>query len=134
MSVHGFINDEFVVDDSVTLINRLDISNSLHLHPNDYAALTVVSVKLKRTKNYQVWSFIMLLALEAASTAIVFAVCQANDHGFGGLGGFSALGDFDVFLGDFERFEHIHMNIPMSNVEKGIQSEFTDLRVLKNAV
>ncbi|GJV08199.1 hypothetical protein Tco_1345855, partial [Tanacetum coccineum] len=27
----------------------------------------------------------------AATAAIVFAVCQANDHGFGGLGGFSAL-------------------------------------------
>ncbi|GJT13785.1 ribonuclease H-like domain-containing protein [Tanacetum coccineum] len=28
----------------------------------------------------------------AATAAIVSAVCQANDHGFGGLGGFSALG------------------------------------------
>ncbi|GKC43021.1 hypothetical protein Tco_1060743, partial [Tanacetum coccineum] len=27
-----------------------------------------------------------------ATTAIIFAVCQANDHGFGRLGGFSALG------------------------------------------
>ncbi|GKC50694.1 hypothetical protein Tco_1073439, partial [Tanacetum coccineum] len=26
-----------------------------------------------------------------ATAAIVFAVFQANDHGFGGLGGFSAL-------------------------------------------
>nr|GEX58735.1 hypothetical protein [Tanacetum cinerariifolium] len=26
-----------------------------------------------------------------ATAAIVSAVCQANDHGFGGLGGFSAL-------------------------------------------
>ncbi|GKB43529.1 ribonuclease H-like domain-containing protein [Tanacetum coccineum] len=52
------------VADSVTLISKLDISNPLHLHPNDTTALTVVSIKLKGTKNYQVWSCAMLLALE----------------------------------------------------------------------
>ncbi|GKC14540.1 hypothetical protein Tco_1011322, partial [Tanacetum coccineum] len=30
-----------------------------------------------------------------ATAAVVSAVCQANDHGFGGLGGFSALGPQD---------------------------------------
>ncbi|GJT47164.1 ribonuclease H-like domain-containing protein [Tanacetum coccineum] len=67
MSVHGDIDNEFVndfVDDLVTLISRLDISNPLHLHPNDSTALTVVSIKLKGTKNYQVWSCAMLFASE----------------------------------------------------------------------
>ncbi|GJS19358.1 ribonuclease H-like domain-containing protein [Tanacetum coccineum] len=50
--------------DPVTLISKLDISDPLHLHLNDTTALTVVSIKLKRTKNYQVWSYAMLLALE----------------------------------------------------------------------
>ncbi|GJR66280.1 gag protein [Tanacetum coccineum] len=54
-------------------------------------------------------------AATAVTAAIVSVVCQANDHDFGGLGGFSELCDFDVFFGDFERFWHIHMNIPMSN-------------------
>ncbi|GJX60526.1 ribonuclease H-like domain-containing protein [Tanacetum coccineum] len=46
MSVHGDTNNEFV-DDPVTLISRLDMSNPLHLQPNDSTALTVVSIKLK---------------------------------------------------------------------------------------
>ncbi|GJY67461.1 ribonuclease H-like domain-containing protein, partial [Tanacetum coccineum] len=37
---------------------------------NDSAALTVVSVKLKGTKNYQVWSCAMLLALEGKNKTI----------------------------------------------------------------
>ncbi|GJS49218.1 ribonuclease H-like domain-containing protein [Tanacetum coccineum] len=52
------------IHDSVTRIIKLDISDPLHLHPNDTTALTVVSIKLKGTENYQVWSCAMLLALE----------------------------------------------------------------------
>ncbi|GJW18123.1 ribonuclease H-like domain-containing protein [Tanacetum coccineum] len=52
------------VHDLVTRISKLDISDPLHLHPNDTTALTVVSIKLKGTENYQVWSCAMLLALE----------------------------------------------------------------------
>ncbi|GKA24762.1 ribonuclease H-like domain-containing protein [Tanacetum coccineum] len=48
----------------ITRISKLDISDLLHLHPNDSTALTVVSIKLKGTENYQVWSCAMLLALE----------------------------------------------------------------------
>nr|GEY93389.1 ribonuclease H-like domain-containing protein [Tanacetum cinerariifolium] len=51
-------------DHATTLISKLDLSNPLHLHPNDFAALPIVSVKLKGTENYQVWSCTMLLALE----------------------------------------------------------------------
>nr|GEZ05210.1 ribonuclease H-like domain-containing protein [Tanacetum cinerariifolium] len=47
----GFVNE--FVDDHVTLISRLDTSDPLHLHPNDSTALTVVSIKLKGTGNYQ---------------------------------------------------------------------------------
>nr|GEY11309.1 ribonuclease H-like domain-containing protein [Tanacetum cinerariifolium] len=61
-SEHG---DDYIEDtDPVTLISKLDISDSLHLHPNDSTALTVVSVKLKGIENYQVWSCDTLLALE----------------------------------------------------------------------
>ncbi|GJS92005.1 ribonuclease H-like domain-containing protein [Tanacetum coccineum] len=52
------------VHDHVTRISKLDISDPLHLHPNDTTALTVVSIKLKGTENYQVWWCVMLLALE----------------------------------------------------------------------
>ncbi|GJZ22728.1 ribonuclease H-like domain-containing protein [Tanacetum coccineum] len=41
------------VHDHVTRISKLDISDPLHLHPNDTTALTVVSIKLKGTENYQ---------------------------------------------------------------------------------
>ncbi|GKE36877.1 ribonuclease H-like domain-containing protein [Tanacetum coccineum] len=65
MSIHGYTDDEYNVgDNNITPISKLDVSNPLHLHPNDSATLTVVSVKLKRIENYQVWSCAMLLALE----------------------------------------------------------------------
>nr|GEU62915.1 ribonuclease H-like domain-containing protein [Tanacetum cinerariifolium] len=50
--------------ESVTLISRLDLSDPLHLHPNDSATLTIVSVKLKGTENYQICFCAMMLALE----------------------------------------------------------------------
>nr|GEV94105.1 ribonuclease H-like domain-containing protein [Tanacetum cinerariifolium] len=62
MSLHGYIDGEYDDRsnvDNVTLISKFDVSHPLHLHPNDYVALTVVSVKLKGTENYQVWSFIL---------------------------------------------------------------------------
>ncbi|PWA99429.1 reverse transcriptase, RNA-dependent DNA polymerase, Gag-polypeptide of LTR copia-type [Artemisia annua] len=46
MSQHGDSDNESVAD-PVTLIGKLDVSNPLHLHPNDSAVLTVVSVKLR---------------------------------------------------------------------------------------
>ncbi|GKD86002.1 ribonuclease H-like domain-containing protein [Tanacetum coccineum] len=58
-------DDDYIqAPDHVTRISKLDISDPLHLHPNDTTALTVVSIKLKGTENYQVWSCAMLLALE----------------------------------------------------------------------
>ncbi|GJY90845.1 ribonuclease H-like domain-containing protein [Tanacetum coccineum] len=66
MFVHDYTDDEYSVysDDNVTLISRLDVSHPFHLHPNDSSALTIVSIKLNGTKNYQVWSCIMLLSLQ----------------------------------------------------------------------
>ncbi|GJS78306.1 ribonuclease H-like domain-containing protein [Tanacetum coccineum] len=64
MLVHVYTDDDEIVPDVPTLISTLDVSDPLHLHPNDSVALTVVSVKLKGTENYQVWSCAMLLALE----------------------------------------------------------------------
>ncbi|GKB07051.1 ribonuclease H-like domain-containing protein [Tanacetum coccineum] len=57
MSVHNFVHGsddgDHYIEDPVTLISRLDISDPLHLHPDDSTALNVVSKKLKGTKNYQ---------------------------------------------------------------------------------
>ncbi|GJR81518.1 ribonuclease H-like domain-containing protein [Tanacetum coccineum] len=65
MSLHIYFDHEYEADDDhPTLISKLDLSSPLHLHPNDSATLTIVSVKLKGTENYQVWSYAMLLALE----------------------------------------------------------------------
>uniref|UniRef100_A0A251UGL6 Putative reverse transcriptase, RNA-dependent DNA polymerase, Gag-polypeptide of LTR copia-type n=1 Tax=Helianthus annuus TaxID=4232 RepID=A0A251UGL6_HELAN len=50
---------------SQTLIGKLDIGDPLYLHPSDSSALTIVSIKLKGTENYSVWSSAMKLALEA---------------------------------------------------------------------
>ncbi|GJX01811.1 ribonuclease H-like domain-containing protein [Tanacetum coccineum] len=68
MSLHGYSDGEYEFDvgedNNVTKIRKLDVSHPLHLHPHDSVALTVVSVKLKRIENYQVWSCAMLPALE----------------------------------------------------------------------
>ncbi|GJV23749.1 ribonuclease H-like domain-containing protein [Tanacetum coccineum] len=85
MSVHGYTDEEYEDDygsdaDNVTLISKLDISNPLHLHPNDSATLTVVSIKLKGTENYQVWSCAMLLALEGKNkTGFIDGSCRRSN-------------------------------------------------------
>nr|GFB26929.1 ribonuclease H-like domain-containing protein [Tanacetum cinerariifolium] len=47
MFVHGYTNDEYQAEDQPILISKLDMSCPLHLHPNDSAAFTIVSIKLK---------------------------------------------------------------------------------------
>ncbi|GJW18186.1 ribonuclease H-like domain-containing protein [Tanacetum coccineum] len=68
-SVHNSLinsdhNDDVQDPNPVPRISKLDISNPLHLHPNDTTVVTVVSIKLKGIENYQVWLCAMLLALE----------------------------------------------------------------------
>ncbi|GKE48967.1 ribonuclease H-like domain-containing protein, partial [Tanacetum coccineum] len=82
MSVHNSENgDDYIEDpDPVTLISKLDISDPLHLHPNVTTALTIVSIKLKGTKNYQVWSCAMLLALEGKNkTGFIDGTCKTSN-------------------------------------------------------
>nr|GEV07423.1 ribonuclease H-like domain-containing protein [Tanacetum cinerariifolium] len=83
MSFHGFIDGEYDDGsdaDNVTLMSKLDVSHPLHLHPNDSVALTVVSVKLKGTENYQVWSCAMLLALDGKNkTRFIDGSCRRSN-------------------------------------------------------
>ncbi|GKD95392.1 ribonuclease H-like domain-containing protein, partial [Tanacetum coccineum] len=79
------------VHDPVTRISKLDISDPLHLHPNDTTALTVVSIKLKGTENYQVWSCAMLLALKGKKRLVLLM-----DH----FGGISVTVDFPINSGN----------------------------------
>ncbi|GJR64142.1 pentatricopeptide repeat-containing protein [Tanacetum coccineum] len=80
MSLHGYSDSEYDNGsnvDNVTLIGKLNVSHPLHLHPNDSVALTVVSVKLKGTENYQVWSCAMLLALKGKNkTGFIDGSCR----------------------------------------------------------
>nr|GEV14321.1 ribonuclease H-like domain-containing protein [Tanacetum cinerariifolium] len=80
MSLYGSSDKEYEAPDNVTLISILDVSNPLHLHPNDSAALTVVSIKLKGTENYHVWSNAMLLALEGKNkTGFIDGSCKRSN-------------------------------------------------------
>ncbi|GJS94102.1 ribonuclease H-like domain-containing protein, partial [Tanacetum coccineum] len=85
MSVHGYSDSEYQFndesdDDNVTLISKLDMSSPFHLHPNDSATLTIVSIKLKGTENYQVWSCAMLLALEGKNkTSFIDGTCRRSN-------------------------------------------------------
>nr|GEX25498.1 RNA-directed DNA polymerase, eukaryota [Tanacetum cinerariifolium] len=81
-SVHNSENsDDYIEDpDPVTLISKLDISDPLHLHHNDTTALTVVSIKLKGTENYQVWSCATLLALEGKNkSGFINGTCKRSN-------------------------------------------------------
>ncbi|GKD01815.1 ribonuclease H-like domain-containing protein, partial [Tanacetum coccineum] len=79
-SVNSEHGDEYVEDpDPITRISKLDVSDPLHLHPNDSFALTVVLIKLKGTENYQVWSCAMLLALEGKiKTGFIDGSCKRS--------------------------------------------------------
>ncbi|GKD77804.1 ribonuclease H-like domain-containing protein [Tanacetum coccineum] len=83
MSLRGYSDGEYDDGsdvDNVTLISKLDVSHPLHLHPNDSMTLTVDSVKLKGTENYQVWSCAMLLALEGKSkTKFIDGSCRRSN-------------------------------------------------------
>ncbi|GKE17827.1 ribonuclease H-like domain-containing protein [Tanacetum coccineum] len=81
-SAHNYDNGDDYVKDPFTLISRLDISDPLHLHPNDSIALIVVSIKRKGIENYQVWSCAMLLALEGKNkTGFIDGSCKrSNTH------------------------------------------------------
>ncbi|GKB73453.1 ribonuclease H-like domain-containing protein [Tanacetum coccineum] len=85
MSLHNSIHnsdhgDDYIEDPGrVTLISKLDISDPLYLHPNDSTA-TVILVKLKGTKNYQVWSCAMLLALKGKNkTGFINGSCKRSN-------------------------------------------------------
>ncbi|GJU69946.1 ribonuclease H-like domain-containing protein, partial [Tanacetum coccineum] len=52
----------WVDPDPITRISNLDVSDPLHLHPNDTTALSVVSIKLKGTENYQ-WDKVNAIVL-----------------------------------------------------------------------
>ncbi|KAJ0900510.1 putative RNA-directed DNA polymerase [Helianthus annuus] len=47
-----------------THVSKLDASDPLYLHPSDSSNLTIVSVKLKGSENYTIWSNAMQLALQ----------------------------------------------------------------------
>nr|GEV37602.1 putative reverse transcriptase, RNA-dependent DNA polymerase, Gag-polypeptide of LTR copia-type [Tanacetum cinerariifolium] len=86
MSVHNSAynsdnGDDYIKNPNpVTLISNLDISDPLHLHPNDTTAPTGVSIKLKGTKNYQVWSCAMLLALKGKNkTGFIDGTCKRSN-------------------------------------------------------
>ncbi|GKD76597.1 ribonuclease H-like domain-containing protein [Tanacetum coccineum] len=85
MSVHNYVyntphnsNDD-EPDNVVTLISKLDLSHPLYLHPNDSTTLIIVSIKLKGTENYNVWSRVMLLALEGRNkTGFIDNTCRIS--------------------------------------------------------
>ncbi|GJX98500.1 ribonuclease H-like domain-containing protein [Tanacetum coccineum] len=85
MSVHGYTDDEYenfvhYGNDNVTLISKLDVSHPLKLQLNDSVTLTVIFVKLKGTKNYQVWSCAMLLPLEGKNkTGFIDGTCKRSN-------------------------------------------------------
>lgn len=64
----------------VTQISILDLICQFHLLPNDSSTMTVVSMKLKWTENYSVWSCAMLLALEGKNkTDFIDGSCRRSN-------------------------------------------------------
>ncbi|XP_071712704.1 uncharacterized protein [Rutidosis leptorrhynchoides] len=48
---------------AITLISKIDFGDPLYLHASDTTNAPLISIKLKGTENYNVWSRAMLLAL-----------------------------------------------------------------------
>ncbi|XP_071718453.1 uncharacterized protein [Rutidosis leptorrhynchoides] len=48
---------------AITLISKIDFGDPLYLHASDTTNTPLISIKLKGTENYNVWSRAMLLAL-----------------------------------------------------------------------
>ncbi|XP_071698002.1 uncharacterized protein [Rutidosis leptorrhynchoides] len=49
---------------TITQVSNLDFGNPLYLHSSDTSINALISLKLKGTENYNVWSRAMLLALQ----------------------------------------------------------------------
>ncbi|XP_071708051.1 uncharacterized protein [Rutidosis leptorrhynchoides] len=66
-------------DTAITLINKLDFGDPLYLHASDTTGTPLISVKLKGTKNYQIWSRSILLALSTKNKiGFVDGTCVKN--------------------------------------------------------
>ncbi|XP_071718028.1 uncharacterized protein [Rutidosis leptorrhynchoides] len=66
---------------SVTLVNKLDFSDPLYLHASDTTGTALVSIKLKGTENYSVWSRAMLLALNTKNKkGFIDGTCKRSDY------------------------------------------------------
>ncbi|XP_076916953.1 uncharacterized protein LOC143576825 [Bidens hawaiensis] len=63
-----------------TLISKLEASDPLYLHASDSSSLTIVSIKLKGTENYKVWSNAMTLALQVKNKiGFIDGTCEKSD-------------------------------------------------------
>ncbi|XP_076889366.1 uncharacterized protein LOC143540101 [Bidens hawaiensis] len=58
------MGDSSSSSNNVTLVSKIEASDPLYLHASDSSSLTMVSIKLKGTENYKVWSNAMNLALQ----------------------------------------------------------------------
>ncbi|KAJ0581436.1 putative transcription factor interactor and regulator CCHC(Zn) family [Helianthus annuus] len=58
------ITTDNMTSTSATLVSKIDVGDPLYLHPSDSANLTIISVKLKGSENYRIWSNAMHLALQ----------------------------------------------------------------------
>ncbi|XP_071719288.1 uncharacterized protein [Rutidosis leptorrhynchoides] len=80
-------------EDTVTLINKLDFGDPLYLHASDTSGTSLISLKLKGTENYSVWSRALTLALSTKNKkGFIDGTCVRNDYA-----------DDEVLLNQWER-------------------------------
>jgi hypothetical protein len=78
-----------------TLVSKLDASDPLYLHPSDSSNLTIVSIKLKGTENYTMWSNAMKLALQVKNKmGFIIGTCIRSE-------------DDEVLVGQWDRCNSI---------------------------
>ncbi|XP_071687667.1 uncharacterized protein [Rutidosis leptorrhynchoides] len=66
---------------SVTLINKLDFRDPLYLHASDTSGTSLISIKLKGTENYSVWSRALTLALNTKNKkGFIDGTCERNTY------------------------------------------------------
>nr|XP_043639743.1 uncharacterized protein LOC122610850 [Erigeron canadensis] len=63
-----------------TTVSALDFGDPLYLHPTDTSGASILSFKLSGTKNYNVWSCAMMLALEIKNkVGFIDGSCEKNN-------------------------------------------------------
>ncbi|XP_071708071.1 uncharacterized protein [Rutidosis leptorrhynchoides] len=110
-------DDDDVVSSSVTLINKLDFGDPLYLLSDTNGTFSI-TIKLKGTENYNVWSRVMILALNTKSKkGFIDGTCKRKDYE-----------DNDVLVGPWDRCNFVVLTWILTSFLMGLIDIYQPIR------